>query len=86
MIESLGQSSSMEEALLMLDSKYPKLVRKLWFRVADEIEKRSDAYVSRYITSSIEIGSALFDRKRRLRWSGPIGLRQLSLFGVTLEA
>ena len=82
-IQSIGRVSSIEEALLMLDSQYPQYVQRLWLRIANEIEKSSHTYISRYIPSSMQIGTALFDRKRNMRWCGTQGLQLLDNLGVT---
>ena len=86
LIERLGDMTSMEEALRMMDTKYPDLVPQLWLKVASEIEERSRAYLSRYIDTSMEIGTVLFDRPRNLRWAGPLGLKYLNSLGGTLQA
>ena len=86
LIQSLGSSSSIEEASLMLNSKHPELLKQLWFRIANEIEKKSHAYLNRYASSDMEIGAALFDRKRELRWYGPYGVKQLNALGLTLQS
>ncbi len=86
LIQFLSKASSVEEALLILEAKDSELVKKLWFRVATEIEKSSVTYVNRYVSSSMEIGSALFDRQRSLRWYGQYGFKQLDNLGVTLQS
>ena len=86
LIERLGDMSSMEEALRMIESKYPELAQKLWFSVASEIEERSRVYLTRYIDTSMKVGAVLFDRSRNLRWAGPLGLKYLNSLGVNSAA
>ncbi|ABX07967.1 CbiD protein [Prochlorococcus marinus str. MIT 9211] len=85
LIKLLAQSASIESALLILEEQDPLAAKKLWLRLAREVEKRSHEYVKRYVSSSIKIGAILFDRKRQLRWAGPIGLKKVNALGVTLE-
>ncbi len=86
LLNLLGKANSIEEALLSLDSIQPELVKKLFLRVAKEIEKRSSDYVDRYFSSPIEIGTVLFDRQRKIRWSGPIGFKQLNTLGINMQS
>ena len=51
----------------------------------DEIELKSRSYVNRYLSSKIEIGSVLFDRKRQIRWAGFQGLKQINSLGLILK-
>ena len=53
--------------------------------MAKEIEIKSQNYVNRYLSSSIEIGSVLFDRKRQIRWAGLKGLKQINSLGLILK-
>ncbi len=86
LIKLLETSNSIQSALLTLEGEDLLLAKKLWFRLALEVENRSKVYVKRYVSSSIEIGSALFDRQRSLRWAGPSGLTQIKSLGLHLEA
>ena len=84
LIQKIIKVASLEEALILLESEDPDQVKKLWIRIAIEIEKKSIAYLNRYFASSIQIGSVLFDRKRDLRWAGPIGLQHIKNLGISL--
>ena len=53
--------------------------------MANEIEIQCKNYVNRYLSSSLEIGSVLFDRKRQIRWAGFHGLKQINSFGLMLK-
>ena len=84
-IHLISEASSMQDALLTLESQDVALVKKLWFRVATEVERKTNHYLTRYISSSLQIGSVLFDRQRNLRWAGPIGKKQLFDLGISLK-
>ncbi len=85
LIKLISKSTSVENALLALELKHPEDVDLIWGRMAKEIEIKSLNYVNRYITSSIEIGSVLFDRKRKIRWAGFQGLKQINSLGLILN-
>ena len=53
--------------------------------MAKEIEIQSMRYVNRYLSSSIEVGSVLFDRKRQIRWAGVEGLKHINSLGLILK-
>ncbi len=85
LIELISKSNSVENALLTLEVSNPEAVSLIWSRMAKEIEIKSRSYVNRYLSSSMEIGSVLFDRKRQLRWAGFEGLKQINSFGLILK-
>ena len=85
LIELISQSTSVENALLALELNNPKDVALIWGRMANEIEIKSRSYVNRYLSSSMEIGSVLFDRKRQIRWAGFQGLKQIHSLGLILN-
>ncbi len=85
LIRSLSQSSSVEGALQYLQDIEPKLARQLWFSLAAIIEDRTRSYLGRFGSWPIQVGSALFDRQRRLRWAGPIGIQQLTFWEISPE-
>jgi len=86
LIEVITKSTSVENALLALESKKPEDVALIWGRMAKEIEIKSLSYVNRYLSSSMEIGSVLFDRKRQIRWAGLNGLKQINSLGLMLRS
>jgi cobalt-precorrin-5B (C1)-methyltransferase len=53
--------------------------------MAKEIEIKSHSYVNRYLSSSMEIGSVLFDRNRQIRWAGFHGAKQINSLGLILK-
>ncbi len=85
LIELISKSTSVENALLTLGASNPDAVSLIWKRMAKEIEIKSSSYVNRYLSSSMEIGSALFDRKRQIRWVGCEGLKQIKSLGLILK-
>ena len=68
-----------------LDLNNQKDVSLIWRRMATEIEIKSMSYVNRYLSSTMEIGSVLFDRKRQIRWAGWNGLKQINSLGLNLK-
>jgi len=86
LIELISKSTSVENALLALESTNPEVVALIWGRMAKEIEIKSQDYVNRYLSSSMEIGSVLFDRKRQIRWAGFKGLKQINSLGLILKS
>ena len=85
LLELISKSTSVEDALLALESQSPADVALIWDRMANEIEIKSQTYVNRYLSSSMEIGSVLFDRKRQIRWAGFNGLKQINSLGLILK-
>jgi len=86
LIQLISKSTSVENALLTLESNRPESVDLIWTRMAKEVEIKSRSYVNRYLSSSIEIGSLLFDRKRQIRWAGLQGLKQINSLGLILKS
>ncbi len=86
LIKLISKSTSVENALLALELINPEDVALVWGRMANEIEIKSLSYVNRYLSSSIEIGSVLFDRKRQIRWAGFNGLKQINSLGLILKS
>ena len=85
LINKIRTAVSVQSALLIVESTDPKLAKNLWNRLAAVVEQRSAAYLSNYGSWSVEIGAALFDRQRQMRWAGPLGSKQLQDFGVACE-
>jgi cobalt-precorrin-5B (C1)-methyltransferase len=85
LIKLISKSSSIENALLTLEARNPEVIPLVWGRMADEIEIKSRNYVNRYLSSSMEIGAVLFDRKRQIRWAGFDGVKQINSLGLILK-
>lgn len=79
-IEELSQLNNLEDALLILEKFNHSLADRLFKNLSNTIEKRSCAYVNRYIKTNMEIASIIFDRKRKIRWSGIYGKKYISYF------
>ena len=86
LIKLISKSTSVENALLDLELNNQDDVNLIWARMAKEIEIKSLSYVNRYLSSSMEIGSVLFDRKRQIRWAGFNGLKQINSLGLILKS
>ena len=86
LIELISKSTSVENALLALEATSPADVALIWGRMAKEIEIKSQSYVNRYLSSSMEVGSLLFDGKRQIRWAGFEGLKQINSLGLILKS
>ncbi len=85
LIKDFENAVSVESALLILEQKDLVSAKKLWNRLSREVEKKSLAYVRRYVHSSMEIGVVMFDKKRQLRWSGNSGHQIIKTLGLRLE-
>ncbi len=85
LVQLISKATSVENALLALESKKKEDVALIWGRMAKEIEIQSLSYVNRYLSSSMEIGSVLFDRQRQIRWAGFKGLKQINSLGLILK-
>jgi len=79
-IVKLSHLKNLEEALLLLERFDEAIAEKLFLHLSNTIEKRSFAYVNRYIKTNMEIASIIFDRKRKIRWAGTNGSKYISHF------
>ena len=79
-IVELSQLNNLEDALLLLERFNQSLADKLFKNLSNTIEKRSLAYVNRYVKTDMKIASIIFDRKRKVRWSGNHGDNYISYF------
>ncbi len=79
-IFELSQLKNLEDALLLLERFNQSLTDKLFMHLSNTIEKRSFAYVNRYVKTDMEIASIIFDRKRQIRWAGIHGNKYISHF------
>ena len=69
-IRKLSLSNTVEDALLLLESFSISLAEKIWNKLSDTVEKRSMDYVNRYTKTEMQVAAIIFDRKRKIRWSG----------------
>ena len=79
-IIQLSNLNNLEDALLFLEKFNKSLAEKLFKNLSNTIEKRSFAYVNRYVKTDIEIAAIIFDKKRKIRWSGINGNNYISYF------
>ena len=70
----------LEEALSVLEKFNKSIAGKLFQNLSNTIEKRSFAYVNRYVKTDLEIATIIFDRKRQIRWAGTNGNKYISHF------
>ncbi len=76
----LSHLNTLEDALLILERFNESIAKKVFQNLSNTIEKRSFAYVNRYVKTDIEIASIIFDRKREVRWAGTNGNKYISHF------
>ncbi len=79
-------ASSMEAALQKLQKRDVALANRVWQAIAQTVEVRSEAYLKRYGNWPMRVGAALFDRQRRLRWSGSMGHSLLERCGLAIHS
>jgi len=58
------------------------MAEKLFQNLSNTIEKRSFEYVNRYAKTDMEIAAIIFDRKRKIRWSGMNGNAYITYFQI----
>jgi len=79
-IAKLSYLNTLEDALLLLENFNKSIAEQLFQNLSNTIEKRSFAYVNRYLKTDMEIASIIFDRKRQIRWAGNNGNKYISYF------
>jgi len=79
-IVKLSQLKTLEDALLFLERFNKSIAEKLFQNLSNTIEKRSYDYVNRYVKTDMEIASIIFDKKRKIRWTGINGNKYISYF------
>ncbi len=79
-IVKLSTLNTLEDALLVIERFNQYKAEKLFQNLSNTIEMRSFAYVNRYVKTDMEIAAILFDRKRKIRWSGTNGNDYISYF------
>ncbi len=79
-IVKLSHLNTLEDALLFLERFNKPIAEKLFQNLSNTIEKRSFEYVNRYVKTDMEIAAIIFDRKRKIRWSGLKGNNYISYF------
>ena len=79
-IKKLSIAKTVEDGLLILETFSLSLVDKLWNKVSNTVEKRSVEYLKRYIKTDMKVAAIIFDRQRKIRWSGNNGKEYISSF------
>ena len=79
-VVKLTHLENLEDALLLLERFNKSLAEKLFQNLSNSIEKRSFAYVNRYVKTDMEIAAIIFDRQRKIRWAGNNGNDYISYF------
>jgi len=79
-IIKLSHLNNLEDALLVLEKFNKSIADRLFQNLSNTIEKRSFTYVNRYIKTDMKIAAIVFDRKRKIRWSGTNGAGYISCF------
>ena len=79
-IDKLTYLNTLEDALLLLERFNKSIADKLLDNLSNTIERRSLAYVNRYTKTNMKIAAIIFDRKRKIRWSGIHGKDYVSYF------
>ena len=79
-IVKLSHLNTIEDALLLLERFNKSIAEKLFQNLSTTIEKRSFEYVNRYVKTDMEIAAIIFDRKRKIRWTGTKGNYYISYF------
>ena len=79
-IKKLSLAKTVEDALLLIESFSLSLSDKLWNKLSDTIEKRSIEYIKKYIKTDMKVAAIIFDRQRKIRWSGNNGKDYISCF------
>ena len=80
LLVKLSLLNNLEDAMLILEKFNKSIAEKLFQNLSNTIEKRSYDYVNRYVKTDMEIASIMFDRKRKIRWSGTNGNHYISYF------
>ena len=79
-IVKLSHLKTLEDGLLLIERFNKSIAEKLFQNLSNTIEKRSFAYVNRYVKTDMEIAAIIFDRKRKIRWAGVKGNDYISYF------
>ena len=79
-IVKLSNLNTLEEALLFLERFKKSTAEKLFQNLSNTIEKRSFTYVNRYVRTDMKVAAIIFDRQRKIRWSGTNGNDYISYF------
>jgi len=79
-IMKLSNLNTIEESLLLLEEFSKSKADKLWNKLSNYVEERSFEYVNKYLKTDMQIAAVIFDRQRKIRWSGCNGKGYISSF------
>jgi cobalt-precorrin-5B (C1)-methyltransferase len=80
-LAALYGAATVEGGLNDLEASDPALAGRLRQRIAAAIERRCRSYLASHGAPAIAVGTALFDRRRRVRVCGPVGTVLMERFG-----
>ena len=78
LLDSIPEGFNLKLEIIFPNGKF--LAEKLFQILSNTIEERSFEYVNRYVKTDMEIAAIIFDRKRKIRWSGTNGKKYISYF------
>jgi len=81
LIMKLSNLNTIEESFLLLEEFSKSKADKLWNKLSNCVEERSLDYVNKYLKTDMQIAAVVFDRQRKIRWSGCNGKDYISSFG-----
>ena len=79
-ILKLSHSNTVEDALLLLEGFSKSISDQLWNKLSNTVEERAFEYLNRYTKTDMKIAAVIFDRQRKIRWSGVNGNEYISSF------
>jgi len=80
LIMKLSNLNTIEESFLLLEEFSKSKADKLWNKLSNCVEERSLEYVNKYLKTDMQIAAVVFDRQRKIRWSGCNGKDYISSF------
>ena len=79
-IMKISNFDTIEESFLLLEEFSKSKADKLWNKLSNYVEERSFEYVNKYLKTDMQIAAVIFDRQRKIRWSGCNGKDYISSF------
>ncbi len=79
-IIKLSNLNTIEESFLLLEEFSKSKADELWNKLSNYVEERSFEYVNKYLKTDMKIAAVIFDRQRKIRWSGCNGKGYISSF------
>ena len=66
-INSFINSQTIDDAIKIVEEFNIEVAKKLLHEISNHVEIRSTEYIQKYISSDVNVGVVLFDRKRKIR-------------------